>query len=132
MTLSGKGATFFATMIDFAEPGELEVFVDEKQVSNLEKKMRERGYGVTVHLDVKRDAYADDAPSRDVHIDPDWHPTLLTTAGAIPATTTRIIAHEFGHAVMGTRDDGPNRMNNVIENENPIMRELYEPERTQY
>ena len=39
-----KSATFFASMIDFAEPGELEVFVDEEQVSNLEKKMQERGY----------------------------------------------------------------------------------------
>jgi polyhydroxyalkanoate synthase subunit PhaC len=39
-----KSATFFASMIDFAEPGELEVFIDEKQVSNLEKKMQERGY----------------------------------------------------------------------------------------
>ena len=39
-----KSATFFATMIDFAEPGELEVFVDEKQVGNLEKKMQQRGY----------------------------------------------------------------------------------------
>jgi len=37
-------ATFFATMIDFTEPGELEVFIDEQQVSNLEKKMQERGY----------------------------------------------------------------------------------------
>ena len=39
-----KSATFFATMIDFAEPGELEVFVDEKQVASLEKKMKERGF----------------------------------------------------------------------------------------
>ena len=39
-----KSATFFASMIDFAEPGELEVFIDEKQVANLEKKMLERGY----------------------------------------------------------------------------------------
>ncbi len=39
-----KSVTFFATMIDFAEPGELEVFVDEKQVGKLEKKMQERGY----------------------------------------------------------------------------------------
>ena len=37
-------ATFFATMIDFSEPGELEVFIDEQQVANLEKKMQERGY----------------------------------------------------------------------------------------
>ena len=31
-------------MIDFSEPGELEVFIDEQQVSALEKKMQERGY----------------------------------------------------------------------------------------
>ncbi len=39
-----KSATFLASMIDFAEPGELEVFIDEKQVTALEKKMLERGY----------------------------------------------------------------------------------------
>ena len=39
-----KSATFFGSMIDFDEAGELEVFVDEQQVTNLEKKMRERGY----------------------------------------------------------------------------------------
>ncbi|CAI08175.1 PHA/PHB synthase family protein [Aromatoleum aromaticum] len=37
-------ATFFTTMIDFSEPGELGVFIDEGQVSSLEKKMFERGY----------------------------------------------------------------------------------------
>ena len=37
-------ATFFATMIDFAEPGELEVFIDEAQIANLERKMEQRGY----------------------------------------------------------------------------------------
>ena len=39
-----RSATFMATMIDFAEPGELEVFLDEAQVTRLEKKMLERGY----------------------------------------------------------------------------------------
>ncbi|MGZ8203631.1 MAG: PHA/PHB synthase family protein [Burkholderiales bacterium] len=37
-------ATFFATLIDFERPGELEVFVDEAQVEALEKRMQERGY----------------------------------------------------------------------------------------
>ena len=37
-------ATFFASMIDFAEAGELEVFIDEQQVTALEKRMQERGY----------------------------------------------------------------------------------------
>ncbi len=36
--------TFFTTMLDFSIPGELGVFIDEQQVSGLEKKMSERGY----------------------------------------------------------------------------------------
>lgn len=39
-----RSATFFVTMIDFERPGELEVFIDEQQVSALEKKMEQRGY----------------------------------------------------------------------------------------
>ena len=37
-------ATFFVSLLDFSEPGELGVFIDEQQVANLEKKMNERGY----------------------------------------------------------------------------------------
>jgi polyhydroxyalkanoate synthase len=37
-------ATFFVALLDFSIPGELGVFIDEKQVSNLEKRMNERGY----------------------------------------------------------------------------------------
>jgi len=36
--------TFFTTMTDFSEPGELGVFIDEDQVTSLERKMFERGY----------------------------------------------------------------------------------------
>ena len=36
--------SFFATLLDFEEAGELEVFVDEQQVEALEKRMEERGY----------------------------------------------------------------------------------------
>jgi polyhydroxyalkanoate synthase len=39
-----RSVTFFTTLIDFSEPGELGVFVDEESVSRLEKKMHERGY----------------------------------------------------------------------------------------
>ena len=39
-----KSATFFVTMIDFSEPGDLGVFIDEEQISNLEKQMNEAGY----------------------------------------------------------------------------------------
>ncbi len=37
-------ATFFVALLDFSIPGELGVFIDEQQVSSLEKKMSERGY----------------------------------------------------------------------------------------
>ena len=37
-------ATFMTSLIDFTAAGELEVFIDEEQVSALEKKMNERGY----------------------------------------------------------------------------------------
>jgi polyhydroxyalkanoate synthase len=37
-------ATFMTAMIDFANPGELGVFIDEGQLDSLEKKMIERGY----------------------------------------------------------------------------------------
>ena len=37
-------ATFFTSLVDFTHAGELEVFIDEDQVSSLERKMSERGY----------------------------------------------------------------------------------------
>jgi len=37
-------ATFMTALIDFTGAGELEVFIDEEQVSSLERKMSERGY----------------------------------------------------------------------------------------
>ena len=39
-----KSATFFVSLLDFSQPGELGVFIDEAQVANLERKMNERGY----------------------------------------------------------------------------------------
>src|SRR5487761_2433164 len=39
-----KSATFFVTMLDFAEAGELGVFIDEEQLKALEEKMNKRGY----------------------------------------------------------------------------------------
>jgi polyhydroxyalkanoate synthase subunit PhaC len=37
-------ATFFVSLLDFSQPGELGVFIDEAQVDSLERKMNERGY----------------------------------------------------------------------------------------
>ena len=39
-----ESATFFTTMVDFEEPGELGVFIDEEQLSLVEESMREKGY----------------------------------------------------------------------------------------
>ena len=39
-----KSATFFVTMMDFQEAGELGVFIDEEQLNALEEKMNKRGY----------------------------------------------------------------------------------------
>lgn len=39
-----KSATFFTTMLDFEESGELGVFIDEEQLQALEEKMESRGY----------------------------------------------------------------------------------------
>ena len=39
-----KSATFFVTLMDFRESGELNVFIDEEQIKMLEDKMNKRGY----------------------------------------------------------------------------------------
>ena len=37
-------ATYFVTLVDFTEVGEMAVFIDEEQLAALERRMRERGY----------------------------------------------------------------------------------------
>jgi polyhydroxyalkanoate synthase subunit PhaC len=39
-----KSATYFVTMVDFAEAGELSVFIDEEQLVALEERMNAKGY----------------------------------------------------------------------------------------
>ncbi len=39
-----KSATFFTTMMDFSEAGELSVFIDEEQLNFIEGQMAEKGY----------------------------------------------------------------------------------------
>ena len=39
-----KSATFFTTMVDFEEAGELSVFIDEEQIAALEARMDREGY----------------------------------------------------------------------------------------
>jgi polyhydroxyalkanoate synthase len=39
-----KSATYFVTMVDFTEAGELSVFIDEEQLQSLEQRMNKKGY----------------------------------------------------------------------------------------
>ena len=39
-----NAATFFTAMLDFAEPGDLGVFIDEGQLQGIEQTMQEKGY----------------------------------------------------------------------------------------
>ncbi len=39
-----SSATYLTTMIDFSEPGDLGVFIDEEQISDLEGRMAQKGY----------------------------------------------------------------------------------------
>jgi polyhydroxyalkanoate synthase len=45
-----KAATFFTAMTDFAEPGELSVFIDEEQLGLIERHMAEKGYLEARHM----------------------------------------------------------------------------------
>ena len=37
-------ATYFVTLVDFSDVGDMAVFIDEDQIASLEKRMQERGY----------------------------------------------------------------------------------------
>jgi polyhydroxyalkanoate synthase len=39
-----SSGTHLTTMLDFSQPGELEVFIEEEQISSLEKRMEQRGF----------------------------------------------------------------------------------------
>jgi len=72
-----------------------------------------------------------DYSGRIIMIDPDWHPVVSTSKGPEAISSEILLAHEMGH-LLGVRDDGDRRMNNVIANENPVRVELGYPIRTSY
>lgn len=39
-----RSATYFTTMLDFSNPGELGVFIDQEQIASLEQRMEQDGY----------------------------------------------------------------------------------------
>lgn len=73
--------------------------------------------------------------SDSIQVDPKYHHQIETTAGRITMSTQRMFAHELGHAVMNAPVEHlrkEHRMININSNENPIMKELGEPERIKY
>lgn len=45
-----KSATFLTTMVDFSDPGELGVFIDEEQIGLMEEHMNKKGYLEGSHM----------------------------------------------------------------------------------
>lgn len=45
-----RAVTFFTTMLDFAEPGELSVFIDDEQLKLLDSHMQKKGYLEARHM----------------------------------------------------------------------------------
>jgi polyhydroxyalkanoate synthase len=45
-----KSATFFTTMLDFSEPGDLAVFIDDEQLDLLDQHMAKKGYLESRHM----------------------------------------------------------------------------------
>ncbi|WP_165595550.1 RHS repeat-associated core domain-containing protein [Methylovorus sp. MM2] len=84
-------------------------------------------YGPLTGQPAYRDRY-----TNTLYIDPSAHPIVNTTKGPLPASTSSILGHEIGHMATGTEDVGVGRMDNVIQNENPIREYLGEPARTTY
>jgi polyhydroxyalkanoate synthase len=39
-----QSATFLATLIDFSQPGDIEIFIDEQQIQKIEQEMSDKGY----------------------------------------------------------------------------------------
>jgi len=68
---------------------------------------------------------------RTIFIDPYNNIMLPTNRGMQPGPKAVVLGHELGHAI-GYYDDGPDMMNNVNANENPIRRQFGLPPRTSY
>ena len=73
-----------------------------------------------------------DPKTKNIRVDPNFHPPTYTASGTEPAPTDAILGHEMGHAATGAKDNGPGNMNNVNQNENPIRTSLGEPKRIAY
>ncbi len=112
-----------------------------KMLGGLENKKDAKGNDVMVYIveNNSGDAFHAeiDANTHVVSIDPSLKANIEfkdlntgVTKVENPSTES-VAAHELGHAT-GAKDDGPGKMNNVKQNENPVIKELEKKERTKY
>ena len=102
----------------------------------LAKMTREQGLQREIHLMPHQEKSYSETPGQNIYIDPYFHPPFMTAHGIEYASTARLIGHELGHAITGAgrNEDPGGAMDNVLQNENPIVTHLNPPEseRTQY
>jgi RHS repeat-associated protein len=73
-----------------------------------------------------------DYGTMDLDPNPNDAPCFNSYNNAYKASLARMMGHEFGHSALGDSDDGFGNMNNIVDNENIVAKELNEPLRTSY
>lgn len=110
---------------------DLDVIFDTPRGRQMANTLDSSGRVVDVRLNNRGNLSAP-TPGNHVNIDPSAHPVIQVRRqflffhwnGTQAASTTRIIAHELGHAVFGTPDAG---LQNVLLNENAIVNSYSSP-----
>ncbi|MBI1912831.1 MAG: RHS repeat-associated core domain-containing protein, partial [Deltaproteobacteria bacterium] len=129
----------FGLKIDLSEAGRLKKALKKLKSTKRGKQLYEimKKSEITYKIIDKKilDAYYDPS-AHEIIIDPEFHPEIKVKKGCtekiVQASSERILGHEMGHAATGVGDTGPDRMDNVRLNENPIAIELGQDERLEY
>ncbi|MCT8330899.1 RHS repeat domain-containing protein [Albidovulum sediminis] len=100
-------------------------------------KMLERQLATDLVLDIRHNVFGFNigcAKTGEIYLDYDAAKTYVTSTplGTATVPTDAILVHEMGHAVLGIKDDGSGKMNNVNSVENPCRIEVGLPVRLTY
>jgi hypothetical protein len=92
-------------------------------------RIRARGYSahveIVTHMETQRFG-------RTIYLNYNLRPPIMIGGKLLRRNLLRIMAHEYGHAIMRICDCGAGRMLNVLLNENAIVREFNLAPRTSY
>lgn len=99
--------------------------------------MLERQLATDLVLDIRHNVFGFNigyAKTGEIYLDYDAAKTYVTSTplGTATVPTDAILVHEMGHAVLGIKDDGSGKMNNVNSVENPYRIEVGLPVRLTY